>query len=93
MEMGEPERGRRAWHDGLVRRRAAAGLLAGVGLVVLGTVFVVLPGVVVDHDLAGESVAAQDRLKAVNDVRTTLLRWSAAWSCSSERTPPGGNCG
>ncbi|MFH8293788.1 hypothetical protein [Streptomyces sp. NPDC018059] len=28
----------------------------------------------VDHDLAGASVAAQDRLKAVNDVRTTLLQ-------------------
>lgn len=74
MEMGEPDRGRRSWHDGLVRRRIAAGLLAGAGLVILGTVFVVLPGVVVDHDLAGASVAAQDRLKAVNDVRTTLLQ-------------------
>ncbi|GAB1332083.1 pentapeptide repeat-containing protein [Streptomyces sennicomposti] len=74
METGEPDRGRRAWHDGLVRRLAAAGLLAGTGLVVLCTVFVVLPGVVVDHDLAGASVAAQDRLKAVNDVRTTLLQ-------------------
>lgn len=74
METGEPDRGRRVWHDGLFRRRVAAGLLAGVGLVVLGTVFVVLPGVVVDHDLAGASVAAQDRLKAVNDVRTTLLQ-------------------
>ncbi|MFE3145614.1 pentapeptide repeat-containing protein [Streptomyces sp. NPDC059218] len=50
-------------------------LLAGAaGLVVLGAVFVLLPGVVVDHDLAGASVAAQDRLKAVNDVRTTLLQ-------------------
>ncbi|WP_437096923.1 pentapeptide repeat-containing protein [Streptomyces sp. enrichment culture] len=50
-------------------------MLAGaVGLVVLGTVFVVLPGVVVDHDLAGASVAPQDRLKAVNDVRTALLQ-------------------
>ncbi|MGW1616210.1 pentapeptide repeat-containing protein [Streptomyces sp. NPDC002285] len=74
MEMGVPDRGRRAWHDALVRRRAAAGLLAGAGLVILGTVFVVLPGVVVDHDLAGASVATQDRLKAVNDVRTTLLQ-------------------
>ncbi|MEW2293777.1 pentapeptide repeat-containing protein [Streptomyces sp. NPDC006743] len=74
METGETDRGRRAWHDGPVRRRAAAGLLAGAGLVALGTVFVVLPGVVVDHDLAGASVAAQDRLKAVNDVRTTLLQ-------------------
>ncbi|MGW3976586.1 pentapeptide repeat-containing protein [Streptomyces mirabilis] len=50
-------------------------LLAGVvGLAVLGTVFVVLPGVVVDHDLAGAAVVPQDRLKAVNDVRTTLLQ-------------------
>ncbi|WP_320775825.1 hypothetical protein [Streptomyces sp. CRN 30] len=32
------------------------------------------PGAVVDHDLAGASVAAQDRLTAVNDVRTTLLQ-------------------
>ncbi|MFF8873351.1 pentapeptide repeat-containing protein [Streptomyces massasporeus] len=74
METAEADRGRRAWRDGLVRRRVAAGLLAGAGLAILGTVFVVLPGVVVDHDLAGASVAAQDRLKAVNDVRTTLLQ-------------------
>ncbi|MEV8428424.1 hypothetical protein [Streptomyces chartreusis] len=74
MEMGEPDRERRVRHYGPVRRRAAAGLLVGAGLAVLGTVFVVLPGVVVDHDLAGASVAAQDRLKAVNDVRTTLLQ-------------------
>ncbi|GAA0612505.1 pentapeptide repeat-containing protein [Streptomyces crystallinus] len=52
----------------------AAGLLAGAGLVILGTVFVILPSVVVDHDLAGASVAAQERLKAVNDVRTTLVQ-------------------
>ncbi|MDH6521489.1 hypothetical protein M2163_001521 [Streptomyces sp. SAI-135] len=74
MGMGEPDRRRRAWHDGQVRRRAAAALLAGTGLFVLGTVFVVLPGIVVDHDLAGARVAAQDRLKAVNDVRTTLFQ-------------------
>ncbi|GAA1374396.1 pentapeptide repeat-containing protein [Streptomyces beijiangensis] len=49
-------------------------LAAMAGLIVLGAVLVVLPGVVVDHDLAGASVAAQDRLKAVNDVRTTLLQ-------------------
>ncbi|WP_253914203.1 pentapeptide repeat-containing protein [Streptomyces mayonensis] len=74
METGGPVRGRRAWLDGPVRRRAAAGLLTVAGLAVLGTVFVVLPGVVVDHDLAGAHVAAQDRLTAVNDVRTTLLQ-------------------
>lgn len=60
--------------EGPTGRRVAAGLLAAVGLVVLGTVFFVLPGLVVDHDLAGRSVAPQDRLKAVNDVRTTLLQ-------------------
>ncbi|MEU4143781.1 pentapeptide repeat-containing protein [Streptomyces parvulus] len=43
-------------------------------MAVLGAVFFVLPGLVVDHDLAGRSVAPQDRLKAVNDVRTTLLQ-------------------
>jgi uncharacterized protein YjbI with pentapeptide repeats len=75
MEMGESDRGRRPWRDRLVRHRAIGALLAGTaGLAVLGAVLVVLPGVVVDHDLAGASVAAQDRLKAVNDVRTTLLQ-------------------
>ncbi|MER6707268.1 pentapeptide repeat-containing protein [Streptomyces fumanus] len=73
--MGEPGRGRGPWRDRLVRHRAIAALLAGtVVLTVLGTVLVVLPGVVVDHDLAGASVAAQDRLKAVNDVRATFLQ-------------------
>ncbi|WP_254393758.1 hypothetical protein [Streptomyces buecherae] len=75
MEMGEPERGRRPWRDWLARHRTITALSAGsVGLAVLGAVLVVLPGVVVDYDLAGEGVAAQDRLKAVNDVRTTLLQ-------------------
>ncbi len=74
MDTGGTDGGRQAWHEGPVTRRVAAGLLAGAGLVTLGTLFVVLPGVVVDHDLAGASVAAQDRLKAVNDVRTTLLQ-------------------
>ncbi|MFH8991092.1 pentapeptide repeat-containing protein [Streptomyces sp. NPDC017940] len=75
MEMGEPGRGRRPWRDRLGRHRTIAALLAGMaGLALVGTVLVVLPGVVVDHDLAGASVAAPDRLKAVNDVRTTLLQ-------------------
>ncbi|MEU6004019.1 pentapeptide repeat-containing protein [Streptomyces sp. NPDC047197] len=52
----------------------AALLAATAGPAVLGWLLVFLPGVVVDHDLAGASVAAQDRLKAVNDVRTTLLQ-------------------
>ncbi|MFE6822027.1 pentapeptide repeat-containing protein [Streptomyces sp. NPDC057690] len=75
METREPDRGRRAWPARLVRHRATAAVPAGLaGLAVLGAVLVLLPGVVVDHDLAGASVAAQDRLKAVNDVRTTLLQ-------------------
>ncbi|WP_244315368.1 pentapeptide repeat-containing protein [Streptomyces glaucescens] len=75
METGEPGRGRGPWRDRLVRHRAVVALLGGtVGTAVLGAVLVLLPGVVVDHDLAGASVAAQDRLKAVNDVRTTLLQ-------------------
>ncbi|MFG3287070.1 pentapeptide repeat-containing protein [Streptomyces sp. NPDC048111] len=75
METGESGRGRRAVRRRPAGRRAAVGVLAGVaGLVVLGAVFVVLPGVVVDHDLAGARVPAPDRLKAVNDVRTTLLQ-------------------
>lgn len=75
MGTGEQGNGRQAWRDRLTRRRGAAALLAGAaGLVVLGAVFVVLPGLVVDHDLAGASVSAQDRLKAVNDVRTALLQ-------------------
>ena len=75
METGGPDSGRRLRRDRLVRRRAIAATLAGTaGLAVLGAMLVFLPGVVVDHDLAGASVAAQDRLKAVNDVRTTLLQ-------------------
>lgn len=75
METGGPEHGRRAWWRRPAGRRGVVAVLAGTaGLVVLGVAFVVLPTVVVDHDLAGSSVAAQDRLKAVNDVRTTLLQ-------------------
>lgn len=75
METGERDRGRRPWSDRLVRHRAIGALLAGAaGLAALGAMLVVVPGVVVEHDLAGASVAAPDRLKAVNDVRTTLLQ-------------------
>ncbi|MFF7916120.1 pentapeptide repeat-containing protein [Streptomyces cyaneofuscatus] len=75
MDTGEPDRGRRPWRDRPARHHALAALLAGTAAAaVLGAVLVALPGVVVDHDLAGASVAAQDRLKAVNDVRTTLLQ-------------------
>ncbi|MFF7391641.1 pentapeptide repeat-containing protein [Streptomyces scabiei] len=45
-----------------------------VGLVAVGAALVLVPGAVVDHDLAGASVDARDRLKAVSDVRTTLLQ-------------------
>ncbi|MCZ9349581.1 pentapeptide repeat-containing protein [Streptomyces mutabilis] len=70
MDTGGPERGRpAAW------RRTVAVLLAGTAAVAaLGALLVVVPGVVVDHDLAGASIAAKDRLSAVNNVRTTLLQ-------------------
>lgn len=75
MGTGEPNYGRRSWLERLALRRGVVALVAGaVGLAVLGTLFVVLPGVVVNHDLAGAVVAPQDRLKAVNDVRTTFLQ-------------------
>ncbi|MEV0529590.1 pentapeptide repeat-containing protein [Streptomyces sp. NPDC050439] len=75
MEMGEPGRGRRPWRERPSGHRAiAASLATAAGLAALGALLIFLPGVVVDHDLAGASVAAQDRLKAVNDVRTTLLQ-------------------
>ncbi|MGP2439699.1 pentapeptide repeat-containing protein [Streptomyces sp. JW3] len=70
MDMGGPERGRPVG-----RRRVVAGLLAGTAvLAAVGALLILVPGMVVDHDLAGASVAAQDRLTAVNDVRTTLLQ-------------------
>ncbi|MBQ1158723.1 pentapeptide repeat-containing protein [Streptomyces sp. A73] len=75
METGGPGHGPRRWRERLVGARAGVALLAGAaGLTVLGAVFVVVPGAVVDHDLSGAHVAAHDRLKAVNDVRTTLLQ-------------------
>ncbi|MFK4121945.1 pentapeptide repeat-containing protein [Streptomyces longwoodensis] len=75
MDTGEAGDGHRTWRNRPARRRAAVAALAGAaGLVVVGAVFVVLPGAVVDHDLAGAGVAAQERLKAVNDVRTMLLQ-------------------
>lgn len=69
-------RGRRTWPDRLAGRlRAPAVAVIGlVGLVAVGAALVLLPGAVVDHDLAGASVDARDRLKAVSDVRTTLLQ-------------------
>ncbi|MEV6113748.1 pentapeptide repeat-containing protein [Streptomyces sp. NPDC052109] len=42
--------------------------------VLLGFALLVLPGLIVDHDLAGGHLAAADRLNAVNNVRTTLLQ-------------------
>ncbi|MFI0154871.1 pentapeptide repeat-containing protein [Streptomyces lydicus] len=43
-------------------------------LAVLFVVLLVLPGMVVDHDVAGAHLAAADRMNAVNNVRTTLLQ-------------------
>lgn len=75
MDTGESDHGGGPRRERAAGRRALAVVLAGtVGLAVLGTVLVVVPGVVVDHDLGGASVAAQDRLKAVADVRTALLQ-------------------
>ena len=68
--------GRQSWRDRLAGRgRTPIVAVAGVvGLVAVGAVLVLLPGAIVDHDLAGASVDARDRLKAVSDVRTTLLQ-------------------
>ncbi|MET7835704.1 pentapeptide repeat-containing protein [Micromonospora sediminicola] len=52
----------------------AAVVGAAIGLAVLATAFVVLPGLVVGHDLAGASVSAPDRLTAVGEVRKTMLQ-------------------
>ncbi|MFB6708109.1 pentapeptide repeat-containing protein [Streptomyces sp. NPDC056333] len=49
-------------------------LVALAVLSVVSVAFLVLPGLVVDHDLAGAHLAAADRLNAVNNVRTTLLQ-------------------
>ncbi|UJV42636.1 pentapeptide repeat-containing protein [Streptomyces sp. AMCC400023] len=75
MEFGGTH-GRRPWRDRLAGRGRRLGVaVTGVaGLVAVGAVLVLLPGAIVDHDLAGASVDARDRLKAVSDVRTTLLQ-------------------
>lgn len=55
--------------------RAVAVAVAVLAVIVsLAVVLLVLPGLVVDHDLAGGHLAAADRLNAVNNVRTTLLQ-------------------
>lgn len=58
-------------------RATRAVVLALVGVAALAVLFVVLlvlPGMVVNHDLAGGHLAAADRMNAVNNVRTTLLQ-------------------
>ncbi|WP_336111177.1 pentapeptide repeat-containing protein [Streptomyces sp. PTD9-10] len=55
-------------------RAVAVALAALAVIVLLGVVLLVLPGLIVDHDLAGGHLAAADRLNAVNNVRTTLLQ-------------------
>ncbi|WP_329121218.1 pentapeptide repeat-containing protein [Streptomyces sp. NBC_01465] len=67
MNPGELVGGRRV-------RRLWVGLAALGVVVALTVVVVVLPGMVVDHDLAGSRVTAAERLSAVNNVRTTLLQ-------------------
>ena len=75
VELDSSGRRRRRWRDRLAGHRAVLGAVgAAVGLAVLGAAFVVLPGMVVRHDLAGASVTAQDRLNAVSGARTTMLQ-------------------
>jgi hypothetical protein len=49
-------------------------LVVLAALALLAVVVLILPGLVVDHDLAGAQVAATERLTALNNVRTTLLQ-------------------
>jgi hypothetical protein len=56
------------------RRLIVLGLVGAAGVLLLGVAFIELPGMVVDHDLGTGHVAPQDRLTAINDVRTTLLQ-------------------
>nr|WTB29853.1 pentapeptide repeat-containing protein [Streptomyces sp. NBC_00830] len=60
------------------RRRASSALFAVAAvlavLAALAVVVVVLPGLVVERDLGGDSISAAERLGAVNNVRTTLIQ-------------------
>ncbi|MFF7983375.1 pentapeptide repeat-containing protein [Streptomyces sp. NPDC007901] len=67
--MGGSLRGR--WS--LARAAVVASSVLAV-IAVLGLVLLVLPGLMVKHDLGGGHLAAADRLNAVNNVRTTLLQ-------------------
>jgi hypothetical protein len=49
--------------------------LAGIGLLVAA--LILLPGIVVDHDLGQRQIGSQDRLTAINNVRATLLQTTA----------------
>jgi hypothetical protein len=51
-----------------------AALVVVTVLGALSVGLLVLPGLVVDHDLAGGRLAAADRLNAVNTVRSTMLQ-------------------
>lgn len=55
-------------------RAVAMASVVVAALAVLFVVLLVLPGMVVDHDLAGAHLEAADRMSAVNNVRTTLLQ-------------------
>ncbi|MCQ4044723.1 pentapeptide repeat-containing protein [Streptantibioticus rubrisoli] len=67
--MGASVRGRSRPTRTVAVATAALGLFA-----VLGVVLLILPGLMVDHDLAGGHIAAAERLNAVNNVRGTLLQ-------------------
>jgi hypothetical protein len=62
----------------VARHRVIVTWLAGAAIaLVFGIAFIVLPGIVVSHDLGAGHVAPQDRLTAINNVRTTLLQTAA----------------
>lgn len=69
----EPRRGMRITG----RRVIVIGLAGAVGVLLLGIAFVELPGMIVGHDLGAGHVSPQDRLSAINSVRTTLLQIAA----------------
>ncbi|MEY9944464.1 pentapeptide repeat-containing protein [Kitasatospora sp. GAS1066B] len=60
---------RRRWVSAVLIAAAVLAALAALTVLV-----VVLPGLVVDHDLGGARIGAADRVGAVNNVRTTLLQ-------------------
>ena len=66
------------WGMRITRRPViVVGLLGALGVLLLSIAFVELPGMIVGHDLGAGHVSPQDRLTAINNVRTTLLQTAA----------------